>query len=51
MNTFSKKSLHVALAGLGVLSLAGTADAVMVKPVSQSRFPANREKNRDLLRN
>ena len=32
MNTFSKKSLHVALAGLGVLSLAGTADAVMVNP-------------------
>ena len=32
MNTFSKKSLHVALAGLGALGLANTADAVMVNP-------------------
>jgi len=30
MNTLSKKSLHVALAGLGTLGLAGAADAVMV---------------------
>jgi hypothetical protein len=27
------------------------ADAVMVEPVSEANFPANREKNRDLLRN
>jgi hypothetical protein len=32
MNTFTKKSLHVALAGLGTLSLAGAANAVMVNP-------------------
>ena len=32
MNTFTKKSLHVALAGLGTLGLAGAADAVMVNP-------------------
>ena len=32
MNTFTKKSLHVALAGLGTLGLAGVADAVMVNP-------------------
>jgi hypothetical protein len=32
MNTFSKKSLHVALAGLGALGLANTAGAVMVNP-------------------
>ena len=32
MNTFTKKSLHVALAGLGTLAMAGTADAVMVNP-------------------
>jgi hypothetical protein len=32
MNTFSIKPLRVALAGLGVLSLAGTAEAVMVNP-------------------
>jgi hypothetical protein len=32
MNTFTKKSLHVALAGLGTLGLAGAANAVMVNP-------------------
>jgi hypothetical protein len=32
MNTFTKKSLHIALAGLGTLGLAGAADAVMVNP-------------------
>ena len=32
MNTFTKKSLHVALAGLGTLGLVGAADAVMVNP-------------------
>ena len=32
MNTFSKKSLHVALAGLSTLGLAGAAEAVMVNP-------------------
>ncbi len=32
MNTFTKKSLHVALAGLGTLAMAGAADAVMVNP-------------------
>src|SRR4029079_5684450 len=32
MNTFTKKSLHVALAGLGTLVLAGAANAVMVNP-------------------
>ena len=32
MNTFSKKSLHVALAGLSTLGLAGAADAVMINP-------------------
>jgi len=32
MNTFSIKPLRVALAGLGVLTLAGTAEAVMVNP-------------------
>jgi len=32
MNTFTRKSLHVALAGLGTLGLAGAADAVMVNP-------------------
>jgi hypothetical protein len=32
MNTFTKKSLHVAVAGLGALGLAGAADAVMVNP-------------------
>jgi hypothetical protein len=32
MNTFRKKSLHVALAGLGMLGLTGAADAVMVNP-------------------
>ena len=32
MNTFTKKSLHVALAGLGTLGLAGAAEAVMVNP-------------------
>lgn len=32
MNTFSKKSLHVALAGLSTLGLAGVAEAVMVNP-------------------
>ena len=32
MNTFSKKSLHVALAGLSTLGLAGAAEAVMANP-------------------
>lgn len=32
MNTFSKKSLHVALAGLGALGVATSAGAVMVNP-------------------
>ena len=32
MNTFSKKSLHVALAGLSTLGLAGAAEAVMINP-------------------
>lgn len=32
MNTFSKKSLYVALAGLGLASLADSAGAVMVNP-------------------
>ncbi len=32
MNTFTKKSLHVALAGIGTLGLAGAANAVMVNP-------------------
>ena len=32
MNTFSKKSLHVALAGLSTLGLAGAADAIMINP-------------------
>jgi hypothetical protein len=32
MNTFSKKSLHVALAALGAWGLSGTASAVMVNP-------------------
>jgi hypothetical protein len=32
MNTFSKKSLHVALAGLSTLGLAGVAEAVMINP-------------------
>jgi hypothetical protein len=32
MNTLTKKSLHVALAGLGTLGLAGAANAVMVNP-------------------
>ena len=33
MNTFKKKSLHVAvLAGLGALGAAGTANAVHINP-------------------
>jgi hypothetical protein len=32
MNTFNKKSLFVALASLGALSVTGTADAVYVNP-------------------
>jgi len=32
MNTFSKKSLHVALAGLSTLGLAGAAEAVIINP-------------------
>ncbi len=32
MNTFTKKSLHVALAGLGTLGVAGAADAIMINP-------------------
>ena len=32
MNTFSRKSLHVALAGLSTLGLAGAAEAVMINP-------------------
>ncbi len=32
MNTFNKKSLYAAIAGLGALGVAGTADAVYVNP-------------------